>query len=673
VQSLVEALERSPDTAALKLAVLPEGERREVIEVFNATEVPYAQERLIQELFEEQVRRTPEAVAVVCEGESLTYRELNRRANQLARHLVKQGVGPDQLVGVCVERSQEMVIGLLGVLKAGGAYVPLDPNYPADRLKYMIEDSAPRVLLTQERLKSSLPPLDAQVLSLDADWSEIAQCEEGNLGPHSLRLTSRNLAYVIYTSGSTGKPKGAMNEHRGVVNRLLWMQDRYGLTVDDCVLQKTPFSFDVSVWEFFWTLMSGARLVMARPHGHQDPVYLRQVIEENRVTTLHFVPSMLQMFLDQHPAGACASVRHVVCSGEELSAALQSKCFECLPQVSLSNLYGPTEAAVDVTAWECRRDDSGTHVPIGRPISNIQIYLLDRHRRPVPVGVAGEIYIGGVGVGRGYLNRPELTAERFIADPFSSNPQARLYKTGDLGQWRADGAIEYLGRNDHQVKIRGFRIELGEIEAQLLRHVQVKEAVVIAREDVPGEKRLVAYVVGQEPALAKVDELRAHLKGLLPEYMVPSAFVILERLPLTPNGKLDRRALPAPDLQAYAAREYEPPEGEIEETLAQIWQQVLGVQQIGRHDNFFDLGGHSLSAMQVIVRIRSSFSTELPIRALFQCRTLQELSARVADRHPTLSGARVEDGGDLEELIQRVASMSESEAQWLVKQLRMGN
>jgi amino acid adenylation domain-containing protein len=500
-QVLLQALTDDVNARIGDLPVLPEQERLQIIEQFNATQAPYPQDKLIQELFEEQVARTPDATALVFERNSLSYAELNAKANQLARFLREKDVGPDELVGICVERSLEMVIGLLGILKAGGAYVPIDPGYPPERLVYMLNDSAPKVLLTQEKLLALLPETTAQIVALDRDWSAIAQRAAENLG--ALGQHSEHLAYMIYTSGSTGRPKGAMNEHRGLVNRLHWMQNQYQMTEADRVLQKTPFSFDVSVWEFFWTLLNGARLVVARPEGHKDPAYLQQLIEEEGVTRLHFVPSMLQSFLDQYPAGRCPSLRHVVCSGEELPAALARKFYALLPQAQLSNLYGPTEAAIDVTAWECKPDDPQARIPIGRPIANIQMYVLDARYQPVPIGVSGEIYIGGVGVGRGYLNRPELTAERFIKDPFSRDPKARLYRTGDVGRWRADGAIEYLGRNDHQVKIRGYRIELGEIESQIIAHPQVKEAVVIAQNDTPDDKRLIAYVVGDRNAATK--------------------------------------------------------------------------------------------------------------------------------------------------------------------------
>lgn len=626
---LLRGMVQAPERPVSRLPWMSAAQRRQVVELFNATQAPYPRDKLVPQLIEEQVQRTPDAPAVVFEGQSLTYAELNGRANQLARHLRSRGVGVDQLVGICVERSLEMVVGLLGILKAGAAYVPLDPSYPPERLRYMLGDAAPPVLLTQAHLAERLPAAAAEVIALDADWPAIARQAANDLDAGALGVEPHHLAYMIYTSGSTGLPKGAMNEHRAVVNRLHWMQMQYGLGADDRVLQKTPFSFDVSVWEFFWTLMSGACLVVARPQGHQDPAYLRGLIEATGVTTLHFVPSMLQIFLEGHQPGQCPSLRHVVCSGEELPASLQRRFFEHLPHARLSNLYGPTEAAIDVTYWECDPDDPGSRVPIGRPISNVQMYVLDRHAQPVPIGVTGEIYIGGVNVGRGYLNRPALTQERFIADPFGHEPGGRLYRTGDLGRWRADGAIEYLGRNDHQVKIRGFRIELGEIEARLLGHEAVKETVVIAREDAPGDKRLIAYLVPCDPAQPpSAEELRAHLKLALPDYMVPSAFVTLERMPLSPNGKLDRRALPAPQLAAYARRAYEAPQGELEELLADVWQALLQVEKVGRHDNFFELGGHSLMIVQMMDRLRRvGVSAEL--RTIFDSVSLADLASRL--------------------------------------------
>ncbi|PYA70055.1 non-ribosomal peptide synthetase, partial [Serratia marcescens] len=441
------------------------------------------------------------------------------------------------------------------------------------------------------------------------------------------RAQASHLAYVIYTSGSTGKPKGAMNEHRGVVNRLVWMQEAYGLTAEDTVLQKTPFGFDVSVWEFFWPLMVGARLVMAKPEGHKDPDYLSRAIEQYGVTTLHFVPSMLQSFLaDGQAASRCGQVVRVMCSGEALPAALVAEFYRRLPQAELHNLYGPTEAAVDVTAWHCSREADRVSVPIGRPIANTRIYLLDDHGQPVPLGAVGELYIGGVQVARGYLNRPELTAERFLSDPFA--PGGRMYRTGDVARYLANGDIEYLGRNDQQVKIRGFRIECGEIEAVLATHPAVREAVVDARA-VGDDKRLVAWVV---PAADVAEEtlagaLRQHVSAALPDYMVPSAWVVVAALPLSPNGKLDRRALPEPQgAQSQAA--YEAPQGEHETLLAAIWRELLNVEQVGRHDNFFELGGHSLLAVRLTNRLQQ-VEWQLPLQTLFANPTLLALAQQL--------------------------------------------
>ncbi|HEX2093968.1 MAG TPA: amino acid adenylation domain-containing protein, partial [Longimicrobiaceae bacterium] len=586
LERLVEALEVSPGQSVGSIDVLPEAERRQVVEAWNATEAAYPRDLCVHELFERQVERTPDAVAVVFEGERVSYAELNRRANRLAHHLRMKGVGPDARVAVCVERSLEMVVALLGVLKAGGAYVPLDPEYPYERLTYMLRDSAPVALLTQGALVDRLDGVEMPVLDLEggaAAWARRPEHDpESGAGP-------QNLAYVIYTSGSTGRPKGVLVPHIGVVNRLVWMQNAYEMGADDRILQKTTFSFDVSVWEFFWPLMTGARLVMARPGGHQDPAYLAEVIRREEVSTIHFVPSMLQVFLDHlddAQARGCASLRRIVCSGEAMARALVDRTHRQLPSARLHNLYGPTEAAVDVTAWECTREESEAAVPIGRPIANTGIYLLDVRGEPVPVGVAGELYIGGVQVARGYLNRAELTAERFVPDPFGKEPGGRLYRTGDLARWLPEGVIEYLGRNDAQVKVRGFRIELGEIEARLAEHPGVRAAVVVAREDAPGDRRLVAYYTGEELG---AEALRSALGLRLPEYMVPAAYVRLEALPLTPNGKLDRRALPAP--QWGGGEGYVAPRTATEEVLAGIWAEVLRLERVGVKENFFEVGG----------------------------------------------------------------------------------
>ncbi|WP_143187426.1 non-ribosomal peptide synthetase, partial [Xenorhabdus eapokensis] len=631
ISGLIDALIHHPQQRIRDIPILPAAERQQVLTDFNATQADFPQETLIHQFIEAQAAKTPNATAVMCGDQSLSYEELNRHANRLAHHLIELGVHPDDRVAICVERSLEMVVGLLAILKAGGAYVPLDPAYPTDRLAYMLEDAAPMVLLTQTTLRDKLDNT-LPVILLDNILNNpepfLKTQSTDNPDTQALGLTSRHLAYVLYTSGSTGLPKGVMNEHRGVVNRLLWAQETYQLTPQDRVLQKTPFSFDVSVWEFFLPLMFGAQLVMARPDGHKEPHYLLEEIENRHITTIHFVPSMLHIFLHYIPAGRCLSLRQILCSGEALPYALQQHCLSHLPHSELHNLYGPTEAAIDVTAWKCVPDRYTGQVPIGHPIANIQIYILDARGEIVPMGVAGEIYIGGVGVARGYLNRPELTAERFVPDPFSATPHARMYKTGDLGRWLPDGNIEYLGRNDFQVKLRGFRIELGEIEARLTQCDGVREAVVIAREDEPGQKRLIAYLRPEEGGELVPADLRQQLTPYLADYMLPSAFVTLETFPLTPNGKLDRQALPAPDLSAVVARGYEAPIGETEIALAQIWQKLLGLEQVSRHDHFFELGGHSLMIVSLVEELRH-LGWQLEVRRVFASPILTDMAEAI--------------------------------------------
>ncbi|WP_269462702.1 non-ribosomal peptide synthetase [Serratia marcescens] len=622
LSSLAQALEQAPETPVCSLAVVPEAERELLLHGWNRTERDYPLDQTLAALFEQQVRRTPHATALVSGAESLSYAQLNARANRLAHALIARGVGPDSRVAVCAERGLNMVTALFGILKAGGAYVPLDPAYPGERLQYILQDADPVLLLADAAGRAALGEPVTPQLALEAALPETLSAENPER-----RAQASHLAYVIYTSGSTGKPKGAMNEHRGVVNRLVWMQEAYGLTAADTVLQKTPFGFDVSVWEFFWPLMVGARLVMAKPEGHKDPDYLSRAIEQYGVTTLHFVPSMLQSFLaDGQAATRCGQVVRVMCSGEALPATLVAEFYRRLPQAELHNLYGPTEAAVDVTAWHCSREAERVSVPIGRPIANTRIYLLDERGQPVPLGAVGELYIGGVQVARGYLNRPELTSERFLSDPFA--PGGRMYRTGDVARYLANGDIEYLGRNDQQVKIRGFRIECGEIEAALATHPAVREAVVDARA-VGDDKRLVAWVV---PAADVAEEtlagaLRQHVSAALPDYMVPSAWVVVAALPLSPNGKLDRRALPEPQgAQSQAA--YEAPQGEHETLLAAIWRELLNVERVGRHDNFFELGGHSLLAVRLTNRLQQ-MEWQLPLQVLFANPTLLALAQQL--------------------------------------------
>jgi len=621
LKTLLEGIVTNPDARLSELPLLSEAERHRLLTEWNDTAAVYPREKCLHELFAEQAERTSNAVAVVYEDQCLTYGELDRRSNQLGHHLRGLGVGSEVVVGLCVQRSLEMVVGLLGILKAGGAYLPLDPSYPRERLAYMLEDAGSSVLVMQTGLEEALPEHGARVVRLDRNWPEIAgeptHAPASGAGPD-------NLAYVIYTSGSTGKPKGVMSTHSGIVNRLLWMEDVYRLTPMDRIFQKTPFSFDVSVWEFFWPLITGARLVVARPGRHMDPLYLASRIAAEQVTIMHFVPSMLRPYLEMAPAEQYTSLREVMCSGEALTpdlvrSLLGSSC------VRVNNLYGPTEASVDVTMWHSQMRPDGV-VPIGRPIWNTRVYVLDAALKPVPVGVGGELYIGGAGLARGYLGRGALTAERFVPSPYGDGE--RLYRTGDLVRYLPDGNLEFLGRLDHQVKLRGYRIELGEIEAGLLEHGSVGQAVVVAREDVAGDKRLVAYVVAADSVAPDAGELRAHLQRSLPDYMVPSAFVVLEVLPLTPNGKVDRKALPAPEGRPEIA-EYVAPRTPTEEVLAGIWSEVLRVERVGVHDNFFELGGHSLLAMRLVARVRDEFKIELPLRALFETPSAGALATRV--------------------------------------------
>jgi amino acid adenylation domain-containing protein len=633
---LLREVSGNPNLLPHEYRILADHEEERLLRELNDTRVDYRTDQCLHELFIDRIEAYADRTAVVCGDQRLTYRELHERSRELALYLQSEGVGPESLVGVCMERSLEMVVALYGILQAGGAYVPLDPDYPDERLDHMIRDSRAAIVLTQEALRDKLAALvtaDTRLIALDAQWPEIRRrvhvLQAGNVALQQ-EVAPHHLAYVIYTSGSTGRPKGVMNEHRGIVNRLLWMQEAYGLGAEDTVLQKTPFSFDVSVWELFWPLFTGATLVMAQPGGHKDPAYLADILRQHHITTLHFVPSMLQVFLEHEQASQCLSLKRVVCSGEALPSALARRCAERLPQATLYNLYGPTEAAVDVTAWTCPPADIPNAIPIGRPIANTQIYILDSYGAPVPVGVAGELHIAGVQVARGYLNRPELTAERFVRDPFSAEAGARMYKTGDLARWQDDGNIEYLGRNDFQVKLRGFRIELGEIEARLAEHEAVREAVVLAREERAGEKRLVAYYTPSTERELSSSDLRAFLGERLPEYMVPAVYVRLDEMPLSPNGKLDRKALPAPDAGAVAAPAYEPPQGEHEQTLAAICQELLQVERVGRHDGFFELGGHSLLATQLIAKIRSQLDVDLPLRTVFERPSVAELAQVIA-------------------------------------------
>ncbi|WP_275436701.1 non-ribosomal peptide synthetase [Vibrio sp. Of14-4] len=628
--TLVSNLVKSPSQSVMSHEIVPDEDKALLEEEFNDTAKSYPEFETIHSLFEQQVDRSPNRIALAFEGNSLTYHDLNNKANALAASLQSVNVGPDTLVGLCCYRSIEMVVALLAILKAGGAYVPLDPDYPTERINSMLDDAKPQLILTSNATASRV---SADYLQINLDTFDFSHSNHLS-NPISAGLSSNNLAYVIYTSGSTGKPKGVMNEHKALVNRILWMQQEFALDETDKVLQKTPFSFDVSVWEFFWPLMVGAELVIARPEGHKDVDYLLNVIEQSQITTLHFVPPMLAMFMfDGRYQTQSSSLRRVFASGEALPSEL-AKEWTKSHDAELHNLYGPTEAAIDVSWHACKAEIDYVTVPIGKPINNTQLYVLNQELQIAPIGVAGELYIAGDGVARGYLNRPELTKERFISNPFSTDNQSRLYKTGDLAKWNHQGEIEYLGRLDHQVKIRGFRIELGEIDAQLQRYPGVSESITL---DVAGsnswDKQLVSYVVPHPGDLEDKDYtegLTAYLSESLPSHMVPAQIILLQSLPLTPNGKVDRRALPVARFK-FKSIEYSAPKNSVERQLARIWGQVLQIEQssISREANFFDIGGQSLRAIQVLALVRQEFSVSLSVKQLFMTPVLFDFAALI--------------------------------------------
>ncbi|MFJ2485384.1 amino acid adenylation domain-containing protein [Pseudomonas sp. NPDC087639] len=619
LSGLVDALEQAPQQPLNRLPILQTQELQRLLIEFNATEVDCPLEQPLHALFEAQVRRRPDAIAVQSEQGRLTYRELNTRANRLSHHLREIGVQPDARVAICVERGLDLVIGLLGILKAGGAYVPLDPDYPLERLSYMLKDSVPVAVLVHEATRNLLGQAEVALIDLDhSHWQD--QPEDD---PQVPGLSASNLAYMIYTSGSTGLPKGVMVEHRSACNMVHWGSQISPPTEHGALLQKAPFSFDSSVWEIFWPLCSGLRLILARPDGNRDSAYVVQTIREQQVTVVKFVPALLQHFIEQDDVEECTSLTDVLNGGGELSATLARQVRERLPWVRLHNVYGPTESTVDSTGWtlEPHMPVPDSVVPIGKALANTRLYVLDAHDQPVPLGVCGQLHIGGVGVARGYLGLPEMQAERFIDSPFVQDD--RLYRTGDLVRYSSDGNLQFLGRNDFQVKLRGLRLEPGEIEARLIEHPALREAVVMVRDE-----RLVAwYTVRAGVVAPSLGDLRAHVLGCLPEYMVPGAFVQLDALPLTPNDKIDRKALPEPGVEAVLNRPYEAPEGEVENTVAQIWALVLNVNQISRHDNFFELGGHSLLAVSLVARMRQA-GLHVDARTLFSQPTLAALAAQ---------------------------------------------
>lgn len=613
---LLEAIVANPQQPVSQLPLLTECERHQLLVEWNDTAADYSYDKCIHQLFEEQVERTPNAVAVVFGDEKLTYRQLNNRANQLAHYLQQLGVEPEVLVGICVERSFEMIVALLGVLKAGGAYVPIDPAYPSERIAYMLDDSQLPVLLAQEKMVALLPKHEAQVVCLDSDWEKISK--ESERSPLN-SVSPENLAYLIYTSGSTGKPKGVQVPHQGLCNLAQAQIKLFDVQLDSCFLQFASISFDASIWEIVMALCGGATLCLGTQQRLQLGSPLMQLLQEQKITHLVITPSALSALLPLE----LLDLQTIIAGGEASPLNLVS---EWAKGHRFFNAYGATETTVCTTVAECF--EGMEVVPIGRPIYNTQIYILDAYLQPVPIGVAGELHIGGVGVGRGYLNRPDLTKEKFIPNPFRNESASRLYKTGDLARYLPDGNIEYLGRIDNQVKIRGFRIELGEIEAVLNQHPNILESLVIASEDISGDKRLVAYIVPTQKKIPTIEILRHFLKQKLPNYMIPAFFVILEAFPLTPNGKIDNRALKAPDqLRQTPENTYVAPQTGTEQKLGEIWAKVLGIDhEIGIHDNFFDLGGHSLLSVRLVAEIEKVFNQQLPLAALFQLSTIAELA-----------------------------------------------
>jgi amino acid adenylation domain-containing protein len=617
VRTVLMAMAGNPEQNLSGLRFLTEAERRQLLVEWNQTEAPYQQEKCLPDLIEEQTARTPQALAVTSEQGWLSYQEMNERANQLAHHLRALGIGPEVRVGIRLDRSLEMIVGILGILKAGGAYVPLDPTYPPERLSYMLHDSQSRVLLTQHRLLSQLPEFSGTVVQLDREWPEIERNSTQDL---NRVVTPENLAYVIYTSGSTGKPKGVAICHRSAVAFLHWVHKVFSRDDLAGVLASTSICFDLSVFEIFAPLSCGGSAMVVK-----NALALAELPEAaaQQVKLLNTVPSAMRELARMQAVPV--SVRVVNLGGEASPGDLVREIYEASEVKKVFDVYGPTETTVYSAYAYIPRTHNAVHVPIGKPITNTQVYVLDERMEPLAIGAPGELFIGGAGLARGYLGHPELTAERFVPDPFSKREGDRLYRTGDLVRWRADGALDFIGRIDHQVKIRGYRIEMGEIEASLCQLEKVEHAIVLAREDEPGEKRLVAYVVASKEI--EPQELRDSLKHDLPEHMIPSDFVMLKSMPLTLNGKVDRRALPPPTKGILRSEhQYIAPRTATESLLAQIWSEVLGLDRIGVEDNFFTLGGHSLQATRVVARMRDAFKMDVPLPLLFQATTIAKLA-----------------------------------------------
>jgi amino acid adenylation domain-containing protein len=655
-ERLLESAVTNPEDSISQLDILTQRDRHQLLVEFNQTEANYPQDKCIHQLFEKQVALTPDNIAIVFENQQLTYSQLNAHANQLAHYLQNLGVGTEVLVGICVERSLEMLVGILGILKAGGGYVPLDPTYPQERLAFMLSDAQTPVLLTQERLLPTLPNTQARIVCLDKDWEDIALQSPEN--PHS-NLTSENLAYVIYTSGSTGTPKGTLITHQGLVNYLSWCIDAYPLEKGKGSCVHSSIAFDATITGLFAPLLVGNQ-VQLLPEDLGIEALSTALQSNSNYSLIKITPVQLELLAQQLPSQiAAGKTQAFIIGGENLTAQHIAYWQKFAPETLLVNEYGPTETVVGCCIYKV---PDGKHfsgsIPIGRPIANTQLYILNESLQPQPIGVPGELYIGGAGLARGYLNRPELTTEKFISNPFVGAKSPRLYKTGDLARYLPNGDIEYLGRIDHQVKIRGFRVELGEIEAVLGQHPDIHNSVVVAHEDESGNQRLVAYLVlNSKTEIPKSSNLRDFLKQKLPDYMVPAVFVMLKTLPLTSNGKVDRKALPAPEqLRPELEAKFVAPRTEVEQVVAEIWAEVLRLEKVGIYDNFFDLGGHSLLLTQVTSRLYQAFGVELSLRQLFATPTIAELAIIIAQKQVEQADSEL-----LEQMLTELEQMPEDE------------
>ncbi|MEG5000682.1 non-ribosomal peptide synthetase family protein [Microcoleus sp. B4-D4] len=626
--ALVQSAASNPQTAIDQLEMLSDRARHQLLLELNSTKADYQLDKCVHQLFEEQAERSPNRIAAVCENQQITYSELNARANQIAHYLQQLGVKPEVIVGLCVDRSLEAIAGILGILKAGGAYLPLDPAMPKERLALMLQNARTPVLLTQQHLLKNLPETQAQIVCLDAEIPSVSPSPSPPLSPE-------NLAYVIYTSGSTGTPKGVAIEHRQLLNYLHGIQEKLNLPPTANFATVSTFAADLGHTVIFPALCSGGCLHIISQERATDPQAIAAYFQQHSIDCLKIVPSHLKALLSDSNASQILPKKRLILGGEPLMWNLIERIQKYNPDCSIFNHYGPTETTVGVLTYQVKMqgDRISETVPLGRPLPNTQIYLLDSHLQPVPVGVAGELYIAGAGLARGYLNQPELTAEKFISKSLTQEPETRLYKTGDLARYLPDGNIEFIDRVDRQVKLRGFRIELGEIEAGLSHHPSVREAVVVLQENEPGNQRLVAYIVAHSKLSVQdsqlIESLRSFLKEQLPEYMIPSAFVVLKALPLTPNGKIDPQALPAPSIAANFTDTFVGPRTPGEEILAGIWSQLLNLKKVGIHDNFFDLGGHSLLITQLLAKVRESFQVELPLRVLFEAPTVAGLAEKI--------------------------------------------